>query len=521
MATKLLKVKDKPTVYQVDEETQVASPFLGTKAFTEQGYTYGDIQEVSPEAFSPYKLGQPFGSQFVKTAESPSVFQIQGGERRPIKSEAAFEKLTGGKDWSQVATIGPELMAGYKMGDIIDIGVAETKKAGKEFTEIQKAAVAPPTPGLPAPPTIEEKETARPGIFSRMAEAIKGKPKAVAEARTEAAETYGLSEKEAAVSGILESAAKTKTKYMEALEANRRKPISAHLIQGREGILNRQMSIELQGLAALADIAQGDVLSAQSKIDQSVNDAIAVEQANLDALKVEMESTELSDMEKMRLDFMFSERARNLEREQELADQKKQLQLTLLQNGIQTSSTETFDQMASKLSQIYSREEERNLMAQMGMVYDPFEKKYVTTAAQEMAEEELALNKARLALSREQALGNITNFETLMAELALRQELLGDDLTPEDIETQKEAILNDPNLTPEEKRKGITDLDKTKGVLEKGEKQRAKAFRKKWLDIIGGAAGGEVILETIKAGKKVAEKITENEEGFFYRLFSR
>lgn len=364
------KVDKQPTIYEETEE-KTLSPFIGEKSFLESGGQFGMEQTISPEQFSQYKLGTPIGAEFLKTETSPTVYQAGTEGIRPIKSEAAFESLTGDKDFSQVATVSPELLAGYKMGDIIDIPSAQTIVAGKEFGEVAKQVGA------------EEKETERAGLFGKIAEAIRGKPEAIKEARIGAAEEYGLTEKEAKVTGILESAAKIEAQFTKQIETNRAKPLSANLIRGREGLIRRQMAIELSSLAAFADIAQGNVATAQSKITQTVNEAIAVEQANLDALQVELQVTELSPIDKMRLDFMFSERTRNLEREETLIDQKTQLQLTLLQNGIQASSNETFDQLTQKLSKIFSNEELSSFYTTMGMVYNPLKKEWVPIPKEE------------------------------------------------------------------------------------------------------------------------------------------
>ena len=360
------RVDKQPTIYEETEE-KTLSPFIGEKSFLESGGQFGMENTLSPEQFSQYKLGTPIGAEFLKTETSPTVYQASTKGIRPIKSEAAFESLTGGKDFSQVATVSPELLAGYKMGDIIDLPTAQAITTGKEFEETVKVGV----------PDIEKKEKKRVGLFGKIAKAIRGKPEAIKEARIGAAEEYGLTEKEAKVTGILESAAKIEAQFTKQIETNRAKPLSANLIRGREGLIRRQMAIELSSLAAFADIAQGNVATAQSKITQTVNEAIAVEQANLDALQVELQATELSPIDRMKLDFMFSERTRNLEREETLIDQKTQLQLTLLQNGIQASSNETFDQLTQKLSKIFSNEELSSFYTTMEMVYNPLKKEWV------------------------------------------------------------------------------------------------------------------------------------------------
>lgn len=367
MAT-FYRTSKQPTIYEQGKEGDVLRPIIGEETFKQRGGVFGEEQIITPERLQQFRLGTPIGREFIKSPSAPDVFRVTDSELRPVQSEKAFEQLTGGRDFSQVANVPQEQISRMRLGSPIleqPVGLTTEPKTVPEASGVvtdilEKSGVDP------------EREQKRQGLFTKVAEAIRGAPKEVAETRTAAAEEFGLSEKEAAVSGILEKATNLKTQYLQGIEQLRAKPISAALIQGREGLLQRQMSIELQGLAALADIAQGDVQAAQDKIDQSVEDALAIEQANIDAFKVEMEGMELSDIEKLRFDFMLSERERQLEKENDLAQEKKALTIQLAQAGIESSPLETFDNLVEKLRQTAGIEASKSYLESVGLISNPF-----------------------------------------------------------------------------------------------------------------------------------------------------
>jgi len=209
-----------------EEPEELKATYLGGDGIELQEFTGTDVAGVEAQAtaagINPTNLyGQGFQQGILPTTEQPRIEAVKMGT--PLEEpEVPLEPIEPFKP----TTSPPE--------------------ARQEIESILEEAV----------PDITDKETDRKGLFSKIAEAIRGKPEATAETRKTAEEEYGLTEKESKVSGILESAAKIKTQFLQQVEANRGRAISANLIRGREGLINRQMAIEMTGLAALADIAQ-------------------------------------------------------------------------------------------------------------------------------------------------------------------------------------------------------------------------------------------------------------------------
>ena len=359
---RLYRVQKSPTIYEEEREGTLR-PFLGEQPFLEKGYQFGQEQVISPEEFGQYQLGAPIGSEFIKTDLSPTVFRTSGGQATPIESEQAYRQLTGAKegqetDWSKVATVSPETLSKYKLGGTITPEGAGFERIAKEV-------------GL-----IPEREEERKGIFSRMAEAIRGAPEEARRVKAEAMEKFGLTEAQAKVSGILEKAEKINTQYEQASTELEGKPISANLIRGRKGLLRRQQMVEVKGLAALAEIAQGEVSNAITLVNDAVSEAIDIESANIEALKVEMSEMELSPMQEMKFKYLINERERNIAKEETLRSEKMGLYLTLIQSGVEVSPTETFDQLANKLREFAGDEKAKSEMGALGLSWNPMTMSY-------------------------------------------------------------------------------------------------------------------------------------------------
>ena len=472
---KLYKIKNKPTIYEVGEG--VARPFLGEKPFLEKGYEFGQEEVISPEQFAQYKMGQPYGAEYLKTPETPTVYRATGGQIRPIESEEVFRQLTGGLDWSKVATISPALLGQYQMGKMITpeafqptptitptatppspiSKIVEPTKAaplgeqatpeymksiykaylGEEYepgegqtwesiaehhrtrgtslvrltewlkkpetlaaakTELaeRKKAVTPTEPVVPEEKKLQpeiqtaltdiknilaevQKETAtleteKKGLLTRITEAIKGAPTTPTE-REAMYKKYGVTEKEAELAEWDKKITEASTRYEKAYLDVAKQPIRYEAIVGQQGLVRRMEAAELKGLAAMRDAIAGNLDRATTRAKEALNDVIAVEQANVEAMTVELQAlgearTFAEQQKQTMLQYTLTKEQARLDREIELADQKRELMVEYPNADIR--ATDTWETIVGKLRSIMSQPDIQDYLKSIGYVQNPF-----------------------------------------------------------------------------------------------------------------------------------------------------
>ena len=349
MAT-LYKISKKPTIYE--ETPQGYSPILGEQAFKEKGFSFGDVKEITPQEWATMRLSKgmttPIGSEYVKIPYAPDVYKTAGGELQPIKSAAEYQTLTGGTDWSKVATISPELFSQYKLG--LPIGEMEaTGIATGQMAETIKSATQLP-----------QIEAQQKGLGATILEKIKGLPALLTGKKKEVLEEKGVTSKEAQVSSYDKQIASLSTLYEKAINELRAKPISASIIQGREALYVRQEAIEIKGLTALREIVAGDVDRAYKLANEAVSEATQLEQAEINALieernQLASQATAESQKYTLMLNNAIKQREDRLAKEEKVNDQKVELMLKYPQAGI--SPTDTFDSALEKARKEGARQE--------------------------------------------------------------------------------------------------------------------------------------------------------------------
>ena len=501
---RLFRVSKSPTIYE--ESGGVVRPFLGEKPFLEKGYQFGQEQTISPDQLSQYKLGQPYGSQYLKTADNPTVYQISGGIKRPIESEQAYQQLTGGLDWSKVATVSPALLGKYATGEMIKpqnnldySNIYNNQIAGRQtlsgqplfdwtkptqaelqamksaqFTEpdtnlfrqiltdvygeigrlpthqevehhlttggarfkadpeayknylmdwihqtpayqntqqnVQTSQTPQPTqpmqPPQPEQPTLSPEDQKaltdiknimasvsqptqtidkeRKGLFAKLGEAIRSIPKKRIEERKKLYAEAKIPEKEKQLADWNKKLAETSARYEKAYLDVANQPIRYSAIVGQQGLVRRMEAAELKGIAAVKDAISGSLDRAYKLAGEALNDQVAVEQANVDALKAELDATgEARNIEeakqKTMLEYMLKKETERLSDEKNLADKKLAVMVKYPQADIRT--TDDWETITEKIKKVLDKKEEKNLMKNLGMVYDPFKKKYVETLA--------------------------------------------------------------------------------------------------------------------------------------------
>ena len=346
----LYKISKEPTIYE--ETPQGYSPILGEQAFKEKGFSFGDVKEITPQEWATMRLSKgmttPIGSEYVKTPYAPDVYKAVGGELQPIKSAAEYQTLTGGTDWSKVATISPELFSQYKLG--LPIGEMEaTGIATGQMAETIKSATQLP-----------QIEAQQKGLGATILEKIKGLPALLTGKKKEVLEEKGVTSKEAQVSSYDKQIASLSTLYEKAINELRAKPISASIIQGREALYVRQEAIEIKGLTALREIVAGDVDRAYKLANEAVSEATKLEQAEINALieernQLASQATAESQKYTLMLNNAIKQREDRLAKEEKVNDQKVELMLKYPQAGI--SPTDTFDSALEKARKEGARQE--------------------------------------------------------------------------------------------------------------------------------------------------------------------
>ncbi|MCK4554066.1 hypothetical protein KAU19_03825, partial [Candidatus Parcubacteria bacterium] len=113
----LLQNKTTGGVYWVIEGTKAPiwdAIFLKTK------FKHKKIIPVSPEELADYTTIGPVifeDGELIKSPNSPAVYVISGGQKRPITSGKIFENL--GYKWENIITISPKVLYLYEQGEAI------------------------------------------------------------------------------------------------------------------------------------------------------------------------------------------------------------------------------------------------------------------------------------------------------------------------------------------------------------------------------------------------------------------
>lgn len=111
---RLVKTPFRPTIYFLYTKQKMKKAIASPKVFLSyKNNRWEDVVIVSPE-----DLARWLDLKLVKTKDSPSVYLIENNIKRPIKSEATFERL--GFDWSKIGIVNELDLDSYKTGERVE-----------------------------------------------------------------------------------------------------------------------------------------------------------------------------------------------------------------------------------------------------------------------------------------------------------------------------------------------------------------------------------------------------------------
>lgn len=114
---KLIKVKGKPAVYIIEDDTK--RPILSAGVFEANNLDWSEIEEVDQEELDTYADGEnlnyPDGT-LIK-GSGPAVYVVSNGQKRPFINAKAFLKL--GYQWKKIKRIRDAEVADYEIGPAI------------------------------------------------------------------------------------------------------------------------------------------------------------------------------------------------------------------------------------------------------------------------------------------------------------------------------------------------------------------------------------------------------------------
>jgi hypothetical protein len=100
----------------------VKHPIL-EKPVLQTAFRYRPIKKVSEKDLALFQKGTPalfLDGTLVKSTNSPAVFVISNGQKRPFASAETFESL--GYDWSQIVVSNGSTLEYHPLGDIVNLG---------------------------------------------------------------------------------------------------------------------------------------------------------------------------------------------------------------------------------------------------------------------------------------------------------------------------------------------------------------------------------------------------------------
>jgi len=109
----LIRVKDKPTVYMVEDD--VKRPIPSPEVLASQGMTFDDVEIVDQEEADTYADGDPLNyadGTIVQEEGRPEVYVIENGEKKHIEDPQAFVAL--GYKWSNIVKVKPGILTLYR-----------------------------------------------------------------------------------------------------------------------------------------------------------------------------------------------------------------------------------------------------------------------------------------------------------------------------------------------------------------------------------------------------------------------
>jgi hypothetical protein len=90
-------------------------------------------QQITPAALDALETADPYrlhDGELFRTPESPAVYAIENGKKRPIPSAEVFEEM--GWKWASIEVIPDSLLSGYEDGDPISVTAQPTMLAAAE-----------------------------------------------------------------------------------------------------------------------------------------------------------------------------------------------------------------------------------------------------------------------------------------------------------------------------------------------------------------------------------------------------
>ncbi len=112
----LIRVKDKPTVYMVEDG--VKEPIPSEEVLASQGLTFGDVEVVEQEEADTYADGGAINyadGTIVQEEGTPEVYVIENGEKKHIQDPTAFTGL--GYNWGNIVKVKAGILGLYGNGN--------------------------------------------------------------------------------------------------------------------------------------------------------------------------------------------------------------------------------------------------------------------------------------------------------------------------------------------------------------------------------------------------------------------
>lgn len=112
----LIRVKDKPTVYMVEDG--VKEPIPSEEVLASQGLTFNDVEIVGQEEADTYSDGDAVNysdGTIVQEEGTPEVYVIENGEKKHIQDPQAFTGL--GYNWGNIVRVKAGILGLYGNGN--------------------------------------------------------------------------------------------------------------------------------------------------------------------------------------------------------------------------------------------------------------------------------------------------------------------------------------------------------------------------------------------------------------------
>jgi len=112
----VIKVKDKPTVYVVEDG--VKQPIQSPAVLASNGLSFDDVEEVDQEEADTYADAEPLNyadGTMVREADRSEVYVIANGQKKHILDPIAFSDL--GYNWNNVLVVAPKSLGIFSNAD--------------------------------------------------------------------------------------------------------------------------------------------------------------------------------------------------------------------------------------------------------------------------------------------------------------------------------------------------------------------------------------------------------------------